>query len=170
MKKKIIKKNYLLESIDYNLILIISDELDYYACIKKINKRIKPFVISNGDCLINNNYTILEILPKNENYSMRVYFNEEKEILQYYFDISSENGLDQETLVPYYYDLYLDVTYCNGKIELLDYNELEEALQSGIINDNQFSLAKKVASNLIEELKNGTNKYFNMDFKKEFFI
>ena len=163
MRKKLLSKTYLWEATSYNVKFIISDELDYYASIKKIVKRNKPFIISNGDCLIDNNYSMIEILPKNENYSMRAYFNEKNEILQYYFDISGGNGLDQDTLIPYYDDLYLDVIYCNGEIQLIDYNELEEALQDGTIDEEKFNLANKTADNLINELKNGTNKYFNMN-------
>jgi uncharacterized protein len=163
MRKKLLSKTYLWEATSYNIKFIVAEELDYYASIKKILKRNKPFIISNGDCLIDNNYSMIEILPKNENYSMRVYFNEKNEILQYYFDISAGNGIDQDALVPYYDDLYLDVTYSNGEIKLLDYNELEEALHDGIIDEEKFNLANKVANNLIKELKNGTNKYFNLN-------
>lgn len=169
MRRKMLSKTYLWEASDYNIKFIINDYLDYYVCIKKIIKRSKPFIVSNGDCLIDNNYQMIEVIPKNENYTMRVYLNDKNEILQYYFDISLKNGLDEDTLIPYYEDLYLDVTYNNGKIELLDYDELEEALHDGVIDDNQFNLAKDTANLLIEELKNNTNKYFNMDLKKELF-
>lgn len=158
-----------MEATDYNIQFVISDTLDYYACIKKIKKRNVPFIIDN-EYLIDNGYTVLEILPKNENYSMRVYLNDKKEVLQYYFDISLVNGLDKDTLIPYYDDLYLDITYNKGVIELLDYNELEEALQNGNITLDQFNLAKNTADKLIEELKLKSNKYFNMDFVKEFNI
>lgn len=167
MRRKMLSKTYLWDTTEYEIKFIISTNLDYYACIKNIKKVNKPFIISNGACLIDNNYTIVEILPKNENYSMRVYLNEKKEILQYYFDISLENGIDKDSLIPYYDDLYLDITYFDGEIKLLDYNELEEAFENKTITKNQFDLAQKSANKLIEELTNNINKYFNMDLKKE---
>ena len=51
-----------------------------------------------------------ELLPKKENYSMRVFFDDKKERLEYYFDITKENGMDELSNIPYYDDLYLDVT------------------------------------------------------------
>lgn len=40
---------------------------------------------------------------------MRVYFNEKKERLEYYFDISLKNGLDEDSKIPYYEDLFIDI-------------------------------------------------------------
>jgi len=170
MRKKLLSATYLWKSTDYTIKFIVDGNLDYYACIKEIKNRREPFVISNGTCLIDSGYTIVEILPKNENYLMRIFLNENKEVLQCYFDISMENGLDKDSLIPYYDDLYLDITYHNGEIELLDYNELVEALQNGEITKEEFHLAQHTASSLMEELKQGTNKYLNMDILKEFCI
>ena len=69
--------------------------------MKKIIDIDSPFIIPTGVCIINNGYYIVEVIPKNENYAMRVFFNEKKERLEYYFDISLENGLDEESKVIY---------------------------------------------------------------------
>ena len=104
MREKLITKTYLRDVNKYKL-EIYYDKEDYYLSIKKILNIEKPFILENGLCLIDNNYYIVEVLPKNENYAMRVYFNEKKERLEYYFDISLKNGLDEETRIPYYDDL-----------------------------------------------------------------
>ena len=109
MRKKLISKTYLRDVDKYKLVIYYDNE-DYYLSVKKIISIKEPFIVENGLCLINNGYYIIEVLPKEANYTMRVYFNEEKERLEYYFDISSHNGLDEESRIPYYDDLYTDIT------------------------------------------------------------
>ena len=96
-----------------------------------MQKKFKPCILPTAECLIDNGYYIVEVIPKNENYAMRVFFNEKKERLMYYFDITLGNGLDLDTLIPYYNDLYLDIIVVNKKIKILDENELQEALSMG---------------------------------------
>lgn len=91
-------------------------------------------------CLIDNNYYIVEVLPKNENYAMRVYFNEKKERLEYYFDISLKNGLDEE--------------------------ELQEALNMGKISKAEYNIANETRDKLIQSIKNKNNKYMNLDLER----
>ena len=126
MKKKLISKTYLRDVEKYNIKLYLSED-DYYVSVKEIIKTDYPFHISSGLCVIDNGYYILELIPKNENYAMRVYFNQKKEILEYYFDISLKNGIDSETKIPYYDDLYNDVIVLNGEVTILDEDELESA-------------------------------------------
>ena len=165
MKKKLLSQTYLKGVNKYELKLI-DDNDEYFLCIKRIIEIDIPFITSNNLFLINNGYYIVEVLPKNENYAMRVFFNEKKEILHYYFDITLENGIDEETRIPYYIDLYLDVTFHNDKINVLDENELKAALDEEVITKEQFDLANKTKDLLIESLKNGKNKYLNIDIEK----
>ena len=62
---------------------------------------------------------------------MRLFLNEKKEALEYYFDICKNNRLDTLSKVPCYDDLYLDITYLDGKINILDEHELIEAYKYG---------------------------------------
>lgn len=78
MREKLISKTYLRDVNKYKL-EIYYDKEDYYLSIKKILNIEKPFILENGLRLIDNNYYIVEVLPKNENYAMRVYFNEKKD-------------------------------------------------------------------------------------------
>ena len=161
MKRKLLSKTYLRDVRKYEIKFNISND-EYYYCVKKFIE-LDPFIVSNGTVLMDKNYYMLELLPLNENYTMRVYFNDKKEILEYYFDIVLGSGLDSETKIPYYDDLYNDVTYKNGKIEILDEKELEEALENGLISKKDYDLANRVTKELVNELKNKTNKYMNMD-------
>src|SRR5574344_1057546 len=120
MRKRLVTQKYLRDLIKYNLKVYISDEKDYYVTIKELIDIETPFILSNGLLLMDNGFSIVEVIPKNENYAMRVFFNEKKELVEYYFDISLGNGLDEETKLPYYDDAFLDVTITNGKIEICD--------------------------------------------------
>lgn len=119
---------------------------------------------------MDNGYYMLELIPKDEHYSMRVYFDENKEIISYYFDVSLENGLDKDTKIPYYDDLYVDITIFKDEIEVIDENELMEAYQDGLITKEQFDLANTTAAELLNELKENKNRYKNLNLKKMLWI
>ena len=133
MRKKLISKTYLRGVNKYKL-EIYYDKEDYYLSVKKILDIEKPFILENGLCLIDNNYYIVEVLPKYENYAMRIFFDENKQRIEYYFDISLKNGLDEKTKIPYYDDLYIDIAFNKRNIKVLDEEELKEAFNGGKIN------------------------------------
>lgn len=165
MRKRLVTQRYLRDLIKYNLKVYISDEKDYYVTIKELIDIETPFILSNGLLLMDNGFSIVEVIPKNENYAMRVFFNEKKELVEYYFDISLGNGLDEETKLPYYDDAFLDVTITNGKIEICDEDELDKALSQGEMTEETYNYIKEIARKLIEEIKEKTNKYVNMDLR-----
>ncbi len=165
MKRKYSSKIFLDVAKKYEL-NIYYDKEDYYVIVKKFKKVIEPFITLNGNCLIDDGYYIFEIIPKNENYTIRIFVNDNKEILEYYFDITYKNGLDEETNIPYYEDLYLDITVKSNKIEILDEDELQGALDNREITKEQFDLANKTKDELIKSIQNKTNKYMNLDIKK----
>ena len=113
-----------------------------------------------------NNFYLIEITPKNENYNLRIYLDEKQNILQYYFDITLENGLDEQTGLPYYIDLYTDITITNGEIRILDLDELQDALTNGDITQQQFDLAEEIKDKLLQEIMQKNNKYLNFDFRE----
>lgn len=165
MREKLISKTYLRDVNKYKLEIYYDNE-DYYLSVKKILSIEKPFILESGLCIINNNYYIVEVLPKHENYAMRVYFNEKRERLEYYFDISLKNGLDEKSKIPYYDDLYIDVTVTRENIKVLDEDELQEAFSMGKINKLQYDLANKTKDNLLQSIKNKNNKYMNLDLER----
>ena len=97
--------------------------MDFVVYSKKIERIKSPFIISNGTVLMDNNYYILEITPLNENYNTRIYFNDKKEVIEYYIDIVKVNGIDEDSKTPYYYDLFLDVIILNDKAYISDEND-----------------------------------------------
>lgn len=166
MRKKLISKTYLKDVNKYEL-NIYFDKKDYFLSVKKFIDVEKPFILESGVCLIDNGYYIVEVIPKRENYAMRVYFNEKKKRIEYYFDISLENGLDEESNIPYYNDLYLDITINReGKIKVLDEDELLDALNKKEITKEEFNLANKTKELLLDSIKNESNKYMKLDLEK----
>lgn len=165
MRKRLVTQKYLRDLIKYNLKVFVSDEKDYYVAVKELIDIEAPFILSNGLLLMDSGYFIVEVIPKHENYAMRVFFNEKKELVEHYFDISLGNGIDEETKLPYYDDAFLDVTITNGKIEICDEDELDNAFSQGEITEETYSFVKKIAEKLIKEINVNTNKYFNMDLR-----
>ena len=166
MNRKLISKTYLKDVNKYELNFYF-DNKDYYLAIKKFINVEKPFILQSGVCLIDNGYYMAEVIPKKENYIMRIYFNEKKERIEYYFDVTLKNGLDEESNIPYYDDLYLDVTINrNGEVKVLDEDELLEALNRKEISEDEYNLANKTKESLLESIINKNNKYMDLDLEE----
>ena len=161
MRKKLISKTYLRDVNKYEL-KIWADNNKCYIVAKKIIEIKEPFIVSDGRCLIDKGYYIIEVIPIKENYTMRVFFNDKKERLEYYFDITKENGMDETSNIPYYDDLYLDVTVGGESIYILDEDELKEALDKMKITKEDYNMAIATKDKLIESIKNKSNQYMNM--------
>lgn len=109
----------------------------------------------------------LEFYPENSNVAMTVAYNHENKILNWYFDIINKVGIENDN--PYFEDLYLDVTITpQNKIELLDEDEIQDALEQNDITKEQFDLAYNTAKELMKkiagkqkELIKFSNKYFD---------
>lgn len=164
-RRKLISKTFL-RDVDYYNLNIYLDNDDYYLCVKKIISMKNPYILETNQCLMDNGYYIVEVIPREENYTMRIFFNDKKQRLLYYFDITSKNGLDDETRIPYYDDLYLDVVIENGKIEILDEDELQEALNQNLISNEQFYLAYRTKDFLIQSINLRNNKYINLNIEE----
>lgn len=168
MKKKIITKTYLRDVSRYEIKLYM-DEDDCYVGVKKLIKVDEKFIISNGLCVMDDGYYVVEVVPKNENYVMRLFLDNKKNPLEYYFDICKNNGLDTESMVPCYDDLYLDITVLNGKVNILDEDELNDALDIKDITIEDYKLVMEIRDKLLLEINNGSNKYINRNYSKYLF-
>lgn len=165
MKTKVITNTYLRDIEKYQIKLFL-DEDDYYISVKKLISVREKFIIKDGLCVMDDGFYIFEVIPKNDNYAMRLFLNEKKEALEYYFDICKNNRLDSASKVPCYDDLYLDITYLDGYINILDEEELIEAYNSGDISAEDYELVYKMKDRLLEEINNKTNKLMNIDYMK----
>ena len=164
MKRKYLSRTYLNNAKKYKLKFDFSND-EYIVCIKTFID-VENFIAKEGHKLISNGYYMIEIIPNNENYMMRVYLDDNMIPLEYYFDIIAGKGIDENTKVPYYDDLYLDVVISKTGLELYDMNELNIAHKDGLVNDKLYELATNTANNLMNEIKEGKNRYRNMDLKQ----
>jgi len=168
MKRKYITKTYL-RDVSKHQIKLYLDEDDCYISVKKLIKVDEKFIIYDDVCVMDDNYYVLEVIPKSENYAMRLFLDNNKKPLEYYFDICKNNGLDNGTLVPFYDDLYLDITFFNGEIHILDEDEFENALIEKDITDDDYQLAINIKEKLLDEIKNNNNKFMNRDYSNYLF-
>ena len=165
MKTKIISNTYLRDIEKYRIKLYL-DEEKYYVSVKKLISVREKFIIKDGLCVMDDGYYVFEVIPKNDNYAMRLFLNDKKEPLEYYFDICKNNRLDSLSKVPCYEDLYLDITYLDGEINILDEDELIEAYKSGDISNEDYLLVYKMRDRLLDEINNNTNEAMNIDYMK----
>lgn len=168
MKTKLITNTYL-RDVSKHQIKLFLDEEDFYVSVKKLIQVDKKFIIKDNLCVMDNGYYILEVIPKYENYSMRLFLDNNKKPLEYYFDICKNNRLDDKLLVPCYDDLYLDITVLNGKINILDEDELEDALNNNDITRDDYELVMTVKEKLLREINNRSNRFMNMNYSKYLF-
>ena len=162
-KRKFTTNTYMKEAIDYDIKII--KENDLAITIKKYNKMNGKFSIDGTD-YINTGHYVVELTPLKENYNIRFYFDKKKKLIDYYIDITLENGVENK--IPYYIDLYLDIIHypVSNTVGYIDEDELKDALNNKIISKSDYLFAYKVGEKLLKEIKNESNKYLNMNIKK----
>ena len=166
MKKKIITNTYLREAEKYNIKLFL-DEEDYYISVKKLIHLSEKFIIRDNIVAMDDGYYIMEIIPKKGNYALRIFIDSNKNIVEYYFDIIKESGIDEEYKVPYFIDLYLDIAVLyTGRIDILDEDELLDAYDKKDITKEEYEIVLKTKEKLLKEIKKDTNKLMKIDYLK----
>ncbi len=170
MRRKVdVRKKYTREAKEMEITIVKLENLDAYLTLKEIKEVTSPYsMYINGELVkkIDKNYTLLEYTPLNENYNVRAHIDDQLNILEYYFDITDGNMIEEG--IPYYDDLYLDVVFyqeCATKsstyINLEDRNDLSNALKNGEIDQKKYDFAFEIADKLMKELKNKTNRFVN---------
>ena len=164
-----VRKKQVREVIDMDITIKKLEEKNTYITLKEVKAVEQPYsVYINGERVkkLDKDFTIIEYTPLDKKYNGRIHVNDKKEILEYYFDIIAENKIKDG--IPFYNDLYLDVVYFQPAatkegtyIQLVDCNELEEALKENIIDKEHFDMADIEAEKLMKELKEKKNWYVN---------
>ena len=164
-----VRKKQVREVTDMEITIKKLEEKNTYITLKEVKAVEQPYsVYINGERVkkLDKDFTIIEYTPLDKKYNVRIHVNDKKEILEYYFDIIAENKIKDG--IPFYNDLYLDVVYFQPAatkegtyIQLVDCNELEEALKENIIDKEQFDMAYIEAEKLMKELKEKKNWYVN---------
>ncbi|GKU27442.1 DUF402 domain-containing protein [Clostridium folliculivorans] len=152
-----------------------NDDFEGYVSVTRIEKVREPLIknmLGKDYCLVDDGYIWLEIVPFKGNYCMTTMYDSNKEIVQWYFDITRKKGLTDEG-IPFFEDLFLDVVVLpDSNVLLLDENELKDAFDKGEITQQEFDMAyteaKEIMNNIavdVNKLSDFSNKYLN-----EFFL
>lgn len=146
------KSNDILESTFKNL-RIDNNEFKGNISLLKINKVRKEWKVDvESRCVLAKDYMWLRIYPDGENYCITAIFDDKDNIIEWYFDISRSLGIEDG--VPYQDDLYLDVVVVpDGRIHILDEDELEEAYNKREISQDEYDMAFSVANMIINGLE-----------------
>lgn len=118
--------------------------------VKKVREEWK--VDDEQRCILANNYNWLLIYPEGKHYCITAMIDDKDNIVEWYFDIARELG--NEDGIPYEDDLYLDVVIVpDGRIHLLDEDELEDAYNKKEVNKKDYDMAYKTANMIMEKAK-----------------
>ena len=108
----------------------------------------------NGAKVIENGYNMLYFAFIGENYDVLKVYNEEGNFKGLYIDVLAYSKREGDTLEML--DLFLDVfVFPDGDAFLIDEDELEMALNYGLIDKETFDFAYSVAGEILEKLKRG---------------
>ena len=173
MKEKFIDEIYMREVIDKKIKVIKSEELNCYITYKKIIKTSEAcstYINGRRFIIVDNGYTIIEYSPIDKKYNVRVFIDNNKNILLYYFDIINSSKLvDGRVFIE---DLFLDVIvetkYSNNlglHINIVDENELIDALNNLVIDKKLFDFAYDEANKLMSEIADNRNIFINRGIK-----
>ena len=143
---------------------IDEDYFTGYACYVKIQDVKNPLIVPNGDkniCIIDENYEWLELYPDNGHYALTIMYDDNSNLIEWYFDISKEIGL--ENGIPNEDDLYLDlVVEPDGTKRILDEEELLNALNNKEITESDCKLAYQTLKMLEEKYVNNFNELIEL--------
>ncbi|NLP52522.1 DUF402 domain-containing protein [Bacillus sp. RO1] len=147
--KRILKREYSQKFLD-------TDAFRGYVTLIYIHKVIKPLTVNYDEksiCIVDDGYMWLQHFPSNEHYSLTTMFDASGEVVQWYIDITNENGIENN--LPYTDDLFLDIiVLSSGEVIQKDADELEEAYTKGTINQAQYQLAWAEANKINQQIEN----------------
>ena len=169
MRKKFVDKVYMREVSDKIWYLEKDEELNGYVALKYVKKITKPLTaFCNGKKYVglDEGFSILEYIPLDRNYNCRVFFDKLNRPLCFYFDINNGSGIEDN--IPWYDDLYLDVTMecptiteTGYYIRLDDEKELKKEKKEGLINEETYNKGYQIAIDLMNELRTRNNDIVN---------
>lgn len=120
-----------------------------YISQLKIVKVKKKLMIDNF-CRADNGYEWHIFLPDGENWCLTIMYDNNKQVFEWYFDITYKNCISDEG-IPFHYDLYLDIAvYPDSSIVLLDEDELSTALETKEITQEIYDQAYNVRKQILE--------------------
>lgn len=165
-KTKFTTNTYMKEAIEYKT-LVVKGEENYFITIKKYEKVESNFKMKSSTIPhIENGSFMVEFTPLDDYFNIRFYVTKDYKLLDFYIDISLENGVKNK--IPYYVDLYLDIVHSlkDDSVYFIDEDELLEAYKNKFISKRDYDFAYMVGRRLLKEIRENKNKFLNMDIVK----
>ena len=119
--------------------------------IDEVTSPLKKTMFGKELVLADKGYRWLQIAPADEPWWLTVMIDPNGNNVQYYYDITDRNIIDAEN--SRFYDLHLDVVILpDGNATIFDADELNAALNDGIITKAQHEAAITTAEQLLTEV------------------
>lgn len=148
--------------------LQIEDDFTGYIALIQMHEVTEPLIKKYGDkelCIVDKHYSWLQQLPFHEHFAVTTMFDQDGEVIQWYIDITYENGLEND--MPYMDDLFLDIVVLpTGEAFQKDQDELAWALEKHIITQQQYELAYQTFHDVLARIDEGNFPYFTMSEKQ----
>ena len=131
-------------------------------CLDKVREPLWAKSSKKKVCIVDNNYSWLQYFPKGKHYAVTAQFNEYGQVAQWYIDICLRHGITENN-IPWLDDLFLDiVVFPTGETELLDFEELQNALAVDEISKNEYDLAISESEKLMADISESRFTLFNL--------
>jgi len=132
---------------------LIADLGDVVVAKSRFEGMLAPLRV-DGVEIIKNGYTMVYFAFVGENYDVLKVYDEEGNFKGLYVDVLAYTKREGNTIEML--DLFLDVfIFPDGRVFLLDEDELEMALNYGLIDRETFDFAYRVARKIMEKAKDG---------------
>ncbi|HEU5140062.1 MAG TPA: DUF402 domain-containing protein [Bacillales bacterium] len=147
--QRIQKKSFRVEYMD-------TEEYTGHVTFLYLKKVREPLWIENNQqnlCVADNNYLWIQHFPEGTCHTQTAMFDAAGEVIQWYIDICKPYRIAGDG-VPWFDDLYLYIVMNpDGDFQLLDADELEEALEQKEVSQDDYDLAWAEAHQLMKEIE-----------------
>ena len=136
----------------------------YHIVLKKILET-KPYVINEDGVdlkILDNNYYIMEIVPVDKKYIFRVHLDDNMNVIERYYTVSLGN--DTIDNIPVFENMKLSYVCCDFQRKKYNEQFVENLYKQKAITRQQYIQIKTTFSELIEEVENGTNIFYNLNY------
>lgn len=159
---KYLTATYLKNIEKYRISIFMED--NHCITVKKILKIEKPFILkeeNNDITIIDNGYYILEYMPFDENYICRIHIDKRKNVIERFYVATKNNSIING--IPTFQDLKMSYVSVSNKNINKFYNM---KLAERILNKQDYSFALSQMKKIENEIRNGDNYIYNLDYKK----
>ena len=129
-----------------------------YLTLLCIDEVLEPLYLEEPalrHCVADRGFSWLQHFPTDASYTLTTMFDAQGSVVQWYIDICRRHGVDERG-IPWFDGLYLDVVVTpEGRVQPLDAEELEEALESAAICREDYEFAWRAAEAVLAALDQG---------------